>query len=34
MSAIVFPFKRGALDYRVFEFACHEGNRYMGRAMR
>ena len=31
---VAFPFKRGAADYRLFEYACHEGNRYMGRAMR
>ncbi len=31
---VAFPFKRGAPDYRLFEYACHEGNRYMRSAMR
>lgn len=31
---IAFPFKRGAPGYRLFEYACHEGNQYMRSAMR
>jgi hypothetical protein len=31
---VAFPFKRGAPEYRLFEYACHEGNRYMRSAMR
>ena len=31
---VAFPFTRGAGSYRLFEYACHEGNRYMESAMR
>ena len=31
---IAFPFKRGAPGYRLFEYACHEGNHYMESAMK
>jgi hypothetical protein len=31
---IAFPFKRAAPGYRLFEYACHEGNHFMESAMK
>jgi hypothetical protein len=31
---VAFPFKRGGRGYRLFEYACHEGNRYMESSMK